>query len=269
MEYYAKTEEDTKYVCAAKFCSLSDEGKIKIIMHQVDFCTKTESIFIHGYKDIHVPLPINATEEEVEGSRTVRQWLHKRLTSYQQKMFSRVYQTQNGLVELYTPTEHHKEAIDWARLSTSEIAKELNDKSMAEIFINPQDALGKMAVQPEWKPHTLAKRIEELATQETVKYQSRRRQVARHYTSENTQAKEKKRNTNQQQNDKNKTKEGTKEKTNSATTTRAWHQPEQSIIQQQLHKRREPMSQPLRIYKKWVLTSIRLLQQHRIKGCKK
>jgi hypothetical protein len=42
MEQYSKTEEDTEYVCAAKFYSLSDEGKIKIIMHQIDFCTKTK-----------------------------------------------------------------------------------------------------------------------------------------------------------------------------------------------------------------------------------
>ena len=233
MEYYAKTEEDTEYVCAAEFYSLSDEGKIKIIMHQVEFCTKTKSIFIHGYKDIHVPLRIDATEEDVEGSRTVTQWLHKRLTSYRQKMFSRVYQVQNGLVELYTPTENHKEAIDWARLSTSASAKELNDKSMAEIFINPKDALEKMAVQPDWKPHTLAKRIEQLVTPETIKYQSRRRQVAMSYTSENTQEKEKQRSKNKQRKDKNKTKEATKETTNSATTItepkKAWTQLDRSI----------------------------------------
>ena len=43
MEDYSKTEEDTEYICAAEFYSLSDEGKIKIISHQVDFCTKTKS----------------------------------------------------------------------------------------------------------------------------------------------------------------------------------------------------------------------------------
>jgi hypothetical protein len=107
-EYYAKTEEDNKYVCAAEFHSLSDKGKVKIIMHQVDFCakcTKPKLIFIHGYKDIYVPLRINATEEDVEGSRALANWLHKRLTSNGQKMFSRVYQAKNGTVlELYTPT---------------------------------------------------------------------------------------------------------------------------------------------------------------------
>jgi hypothetical protein len=85
-------------------------------------------------------------------------------------MFSRVYQAQNGSVELYSLTKNHKGAIDWARLSTSEIAKEVSDKSMKEIFLDHQDALDKMAVQPDWKPYTLAKQIEQLATPETAKY---------------------------------------------------------------------------------------------------
>jgi hypothetical protein len=82
---------------------------------------------------------------------------------------------------------------------------------MAEVFINPIDAFDKMAVQLDWKPHMLAKRIKQLVTPETVKYQSQRRQVAMTYTSENTQTEEKKRNNNQQRNDKNKTKEDAKE----------------------------------------------------------
>jgi hypothetical protein len=49
--------------------------------------------------------------------------------------------------------------MDWAQLSTSKIAKELNNKSMEEVFINPQDAYDKLAVQPDWKPHTLGKRM--------------------------------------------------------------------------------------------------------------
>jgi hypothetical protein len=138
-------------------------------MHQVDFCVNTKSIFIHGYKDIDVPLRIDATEEDVEGNQTLATWLHARHTSYGQKMFTRIYHPNNGTIELYLPATNHKEAIDWARLSTSEIAKELNDKSMEEIFTNPKDAYDKMAVQPDWKPHTLAKRIEQLVTPEKVK----------------------------------------------------------------------------------------------------
>jgi hypothetical protein len=54
------------------------------------------------------------------------------------------------------------EAIDWARLSTSKIAKELNVESMKAVVMNVKDAMDKMAVQPDWKPHTLGNRIEQL-----------------------------------------------------------------------------------------------------------
>ena len=199
MEYYEKTDEDNEYVCATEFYSLSDEGKLKIIMHQVDFCVKTKSIFIHGFRDINVPLCIDAAEEDTEANMTLANWLHNRLTSYGEKMFSRVYQAINGTVELYTPTSNHKEALDWARVSTSDIAKELNDKSMEEIFVNPKDAYEKMAIQPDWKPHTLARRIEQLPIPEKAKNPSRRRQVAMSYASYNTKEEE------QGQNNRNKT----------------------------------------------------------------
>jgi hypothetical protein len=235
MEYYAKTNEDTEYVCAAEFYSLSDEGKLKIIMHQVDFCTNTKSIFIHGYKDIDVPLRIDAKEEDVEGNQTLATWLHARHTSYGQKMFTRIYHPTNGTIELYTPAKNHKEAIDWARLSTSEIAKELNDKSMEAIFTNPKDAYDKMAVQPDWKPHTLAKRIEQLVTPEKVKNQNRRRQVAMSYATDDTKVEEeKKNNRNKQWNEKNKNKDkGTSDEKNNKTpvaeTPNAWNPPERTI----------------------------------------
>jgi hypothetical protein len=102
-------------------------------------------------------------------------------------MFSTIYKPKNGTIELYTTIANHKEAIDWARLSTSDIAKELNDKSMEEIFINPKDAYDKLAVQPDWKPHTLAKQIENLVTPDTIKNQGRRKIVAMSYDQENTQ----------------------------------------------------------------------------------
>lgn len=135
-------------------------------MHEVDFCAKIKSIFIHGFKDIYVPLRTDAAEKDVEGTRTLANWLRKRLASYGPENFSHVYQAQNGTVELYTPTANHKDAINWARLSTSEIAKELNGKSMEEIFINPNDVYDKLAVQPEWKPHTLVKQIKHQVTPE-------------------------------------------------------------------------------------------------------
>ena len=63
MEYYHTKQEDMEYIFAAEFYSLSDEGKMTIILNQVDFCTKAKSIFIQGFKDIDVPLHIDATKE--------------------------------------------------------------------------------------------------------------------------------------------------------------------------------------------------------------
>ena len=169
MNYHENYGHNDEYVCAAEFFSLSDEEKVKMIMHQVDFCNKHKSIFIHGIKDIFVPVRIDAAEDDEVGNWSVAKWLDGRLTSYGKKMFTRVYQACNGTVELYVETAHHKEAMDWARLSTSEIAKELNDKSMEEFFLDPKDAYDKLAVQPDWKPHTLGKRIEHLVTPEATK----------------------------------------------------------------------------------------------------
>ena len=82
MEYYHNKKEDTEYICAAEFYSLSNEGKITIIMNQVDFCMKTKSIFIQGFKVIDVPLRIDATKEDAKGSQTLANWLRKRTTTY-------------------------------------------------------------------------------------------------------------------------------------------------------------------------------------------
>jgi hypothetical protein len=169
MDYHENYENQDEYVCAAELFSLTDEEKTKMIMHQVNFCAKNKSIFIHGIKDIYVPLRIDAAEDDEEGSWQVAKWINVRPTSYGKKMFTRVYQACNGTVELYVETVHHKEAMDWACLSTSEIAKELNDKSMEEVFVNPPDAYDKLGVQPDWKPHTLGKCIKHLVTPEGTK----------------------------------------------------------------------------------------------------
>jgi predicted ribosome quality control (RQC) complex YloA/Tae2 family protein len=106
-------------------------------------------------------------------------------------MFTRVYQQGcNGTVELYVEAAHHKEALDRARLSPSEIAKELHEKSMEEFFLDPQDAYDKMAVQPGWKPHTLGKRIKHLVTPDATKKTNyaRKQAVTLSYDEENTKA---------------------------------------------------------------------------------
>ena len=220
-------------------------------MNQVDFCTKTKLIFIQGFKNIEVPLRIDATEEDAEGRQTLANWLHKQTTIYGQKMFSRVYQPKNGTIELYTPIANHKGAIDWARLSTSDIAKELNDKSMEEIFTNPKDAYDKLAVQPDWKPHTLAKRIKNLVTPETTKNQGRRKIVAMSYDQDNTQ--EKKYSELQQ------TKYG---------TTKPRRGREQMKNQSHLKKQRKTRL-TIRTCQNLGQTSTRSPQQHKTKECRR
>ena len=67
MNYHENYENIDEYVCAAEFFSLTDEEKTKMITHQVDFCNKDKSIDIHGIKDIHIPLRIDAAEGDEEG----------------------------------------------------------------------------------------------------------------------------------------------------------------------------------------------------------
>jgi hypothetical protein len=67
---------------------------------------------------------------------------------------------------------------------------------MGEIFTSTQDAYDKLAVQPAWKPHTLAKRIEQLETPTTTRYHGRRKQVAMSYERENVMKEAKQRSSN-------------------------------------------------------------------------
>ena len=130
-------------------------------------------------------------------------------------MYTRVNQAYNGTVKLYMETVHYKEAMDWACLSTSEIAKELNDKSMEEVFVNPQDAYDKLAVQPDWKPYTLGKRIKHLVTPEATKKTNytQKQTVTLSYDEENTKAEPTKGKESYQ-------KKGTKGKEKEATITK-------------------------------------------------
>jgi hypothetical protein len=68
MGYYENTEDGNEYVCAAEFFSLNDKAKVKMIMHQVEFCTETKSIFIIRIKDINVPLRLEANDQDQEGN---------------------------------------------------------------------------------------------------------------------------------------------------------------------------------------------------------
>jgi hypothetical protein len=66
--------------------------------------------------------------------------------------------------------------------------------------------MDKMAVQPDWKPHTLGNRIQYLKEPATIKKQIKRRQVAISYGVENTMEEKKNTQTNNQKwNEKTKT----------------------------------------------------------------
>jgi hypothetical protein len=102
-------------------------------------------------------------------------------------MFTRIHEAFNGLVKLYVKPEHHKEAIDWVRLATSEIAKKLSDQSMSEIFFNVVDANNQLATNPDWKPHTLSQQVEHLNPSESPQQARRRPPVAITYATVNTE----------------------------------------------------------------------------------
>jgi hypothetical protein len=110
-------------------------------------------------------------------------------------MFTRIHEASNGLVELYVTPDNHKEAVDWARLATSEIVKELSDQSMKEVFIDPEDAYNQLALNPDWKPHTLAQRVEHLTPSGSPHQARRRTPVAITYAAANSEKPPAKKNT--------------------------------------------------------------------------
>jgi hypothetical protein len=194
-------DNETQYVCASEYYSLSDEDKTKIVASQLDFMNNTRSIFIPGIKTVLCNLLLDemtGDDDDINNGDedTLADWLFQRETGAGERMFTRIYEARNGLVELYVKPQHHKEAIDWARLATSEIAKELSDRSMKEIFVDVEDATNQLATQPDWKPHTLSQRVEHLKPSESPQQTRRRQPVAISYATTNTEKKvtEKKKN---------------------------------------------------------------------------
>ena len=114
-------------------------------------------------------------------------WLTNQETGAGETMFTRIHEAFNGLVELYVKPEHHKEAINWARLAISEIAKEVSDRSMSEIFTDVADANNQLATNPDWKPRTLSQRVEHLNPLESPQHARRRPPVAITYATVNTE----------------------------------------------------------------------------------
>ena len=182
-----------QYICASEYYSLNDEDKTKIVSTQLDFMNKTRSIFISGIKTIFCNLRLDAMEEREEGDinsgedKDLASWLVNTKTGSGEPMFTRIHEARNGLVELYMTPSNHKEVIDWARLATSEIAKELSDTSIYEVFIDVQDANNQLATNPDWTPHTLAKRVEHLTPSELPQQTRRRAPVAITYATANSE----------------------------------------------------------------------------------
>jgi hypothetical protein len=175
-----------QYICASEYYSLNNEDKTKIIATQLELMNKTRSIFIACIKTIFCNLRLDVMEEREEGNKNggdnedLASWLVNITTGLGKPMFTRIHEAQNGLVELYMTPANHKEAIDWAGLATSEIAKELSDKSMEEVFIDVQDTNNKLTRNPDWTPHTLAKRVKHLTPSESPQQTRRRAQSPSH-----------------------------------------------------------------------------------------
>ena len=179
MTNYNNIDHQVHYICASEYYSLCDEDKTKIVASQLDFMNKTRSVFLTGIRTVQCNLRLEEMDEDDDNiddgeHDTLATWLIARKTGAGETMFTRIHEACNGLVELYVKPENHKEVIDWARLATSEIMKELSDKSINEIFIDVEDANNQFATNPEWKPHTLSQRVEHLTPSETP-YQARRR----------------------------------------------------------------------------------------------
>jgi hypothetical protein len=107
-----------------------------------------------------------------------------------------------SVVKLYVEPKHHKEAIVWARLATSEIAKELSVRITNTIFIDVADANSQLATNPDWKLHTLSQRVEHLKPSESPQKARRRPPVATTWAMVNNEKLIKKKNDTRAKNEK-------------------------------------------------------------------
>ena len=176
MEHYDSSPNNDTYVCMTEFGSLADEQKIKVIRCQMEYASNNRSIFIAGFKAIYCEMRTGADpDQDPDGLETVAYWIYNRTTSHGQKMFTRVYSAIDGHVELHVQKHNFKEANDWARLATSQVAGQLNDESIAKVFIDPDEAMCAYSIAPEWKPHSLAAKVAALAEPQIVNQQRGRR----------------------------------------------------------------------------------------------
>ena len=103
------------------------------------------------------------------------------MTSYNKRMFTRVYHAVEGVVELHVNKGNIKETTEWARLATSEIAMQLSDDRMEEVFLDPKAAFDTIATNPEWKPHSLSAIIDMFPEPTTTTLGTRRSHIGPQY----------------------------------------------------------------------------------------
>ena len=174
MDHYEAGPNEDTYVCMTEYSSLPEAQKIKIIRQQAEYAKDHRSLFIEGLKSIHGKLRPNDEADDSTDYDSVAHWIYDRPTSYDKRMFTRVYGAVNGVVELHTTKESFKEATDWARLAIREIGRQTDEAGMYEIFLNPEEALDAMESLPAWKPHSLSARVELLAEPSATTQPTRR-----------------------------------------------------------------------------------------------
>ena len=160
MENYQSGPNEDTYVCMTEYGSLPDAQKIKIIRTQAEYAANHRSLFIEGFNSISGKLQPGGEEDDSTDYESVAHWIYDRPTSYGERMFTRVYGAVDGVVELHAHKNNIKEATDWARLATKEIAGQLNAEGLTAVFTYPEEALDAMESLPAWKPHALSARVE-------------------------------------------------------------------------------------------------------------
>ena len=174
MSNYKPGPHDDVYICMMQFSSLPDAQKTKMVRCQAEYSTNIRSLFLTGIKSIQGTI---TTEESSDNHQSVARWIHDRMTSYNKRMFTRVYCAVGGVVELHVHKESFKEAIEWVRLATSEIALQLSEDKMGEVFLDPKTAQETIATNPEWKPHSLSAIVDTFPEPTTTPQSSRRRRA--------------------------------------------------------------------------------------------
>ena len=223
MDQYVAGSNGDAYVCMTEYSSLPDAQKVKILQCQADYVTKHRSLFIEGYKSIHGKLRPDDKTHDSPDHESVAHWIFARPTSYDNRMFTRVYPAENGVVELHAKKENIKEATDWARLAMREIAAQTDEVGMTEIFNYPEEALDAMETMPAWKPHSLSAKVDLLPDPCITAQQRRNRRIVNlGYEKANTMTKDTTAKTRKKSGKSKASNKNTNDTPNKSTTHPAW-----------------------------------------------